>query len=48
MFAFSYVVNFFANKFSCLGGWRPSLARIFSSSLYGFPLGHGKFLLPEV
>ena len=48
MFAFSYVMDLFAHKFSRLGGCRLSLACIFSSSFDGFLLGHDKFLLSEV
>jgi hypothetical protein len=40
MFAFPDVLDFFADEFSCLGGWRLSLTGIFPGSFDCFLFGH--------
>jgi hypothetical protein len=39
--SFPNMMHFFADKFSCLRGWRFALTLIFPDALYGFLIWHG-------
>jgi hypothetical protein len=45
MFPLAHVVDLFANKLACLGGWGFPLAGIFLGSLNSLALGHSQILL---
>ncbi len=45
MFPFAHVVNFFANKFTGLRGWRFAFLCIFTSTFYGLFFRHTAYKL---